>query len=135
MRAPLGATQTVTLTHLLRSGTKSTSYTAALCRVSVQESCGVVVSSPGFAPASTTALCIFPGWSTAAPEGAEQPGEAAGQFLSPEAFKAAEPAQRAAHWTLALEDKVLLPSGRTGTVTRIQDNRSGRCPHWYVEVS
>ena len=69
------------------------------------------------------------------PDAPEQAADAAGQFLTPEAFRAADEAVRAAGWTLALEDKVLLPSGRTGTVTSIQDNRSGRCPHWYVEVS
>ena len=83
-----------------------------------------------------TGICISAGWSKAAP--AEAPEQAGGRrrasFSPPEAFRAADEAVRAAGWTLALEEKVLLPSGRTGTVTSIQDNRSGRCPHWYVEV-
>lgn len=55
--------------------------------------------------------------------------------FTPVAFKAAEDAQRVSCWTLAPEDKVQLPSGRTGVVTSVQDNRTGRCPHWYVEVT
>lgn len=135
MRAPLGTTQSVTLTHCIRQGTSEHSYTVRLSRVSVHEVNGAVVSTPGFARTGTTVLCIFPGWSTAAPEGAEAAQEAAGCFLDPEAFRGTEDAQRAAHWTLAPEDKVQLPSGRIGTVTCVQDNRTGRCPHWYVEVS
>ena len=61
--------------------------------------------------------------------------DAASTFLAPAAFKAADEAARACHWTMAPEDKVQLPSGRTGTVTSVQDNRDGRCPHWYVEVT
>lgn len=140
MRTPLQADKTVSLTHTLRRGTATSSYTVVLSRVSCHESDSVLPSSPGFAHSGgrsgATGICIFAGWSKAAP--AEAPGraaDAAGQFLTPEAFRASDEAARAAGWTLALEDKVLLPSGRTGTVTSIQDNRSGRCPHWYVEVS
>ena len=81
-------------------------------------------------------LCIFPGHTTAAPQStAEPPADAASTFLDPAAFKAADEPARACHWTLAPEDKVTLPSGRVGTVTSVQDNRDGRCPHWYVEVT
>lgn len=140
MRTPLQADKTVSLTHTLRRGTAANSYTVILSGVSCHESDSVLPSSPGFSHSGgrsgATGICIFAGWSKAAPADApEQAADAAGQFLTPGAFKAADEAVRAAGWTLALEDKVLLPSGRTGTVTSIQDNRSGRCPHWYVEVS
>lgn len=140
MRTPLQADKTVSLTHTVRRGTASDRYTVVLSRVSCREVDSVAPSSPGFAHSSgrigSTVVCIFAGWSKATPaEAPEQAADAAGQFLTPEAFKAADEAARASGWTLALEDKVLLPSGRTGTVTSIQDNRSGRCPHWYLEVS
>lgn len=136
MRTPLGATQTITITHLVRKGTSGSSSTVALAGVSCHEVHGARTETPGFARQEQTSFCIFPGYTTAAPEeAAERAQDAGSTYLSPEAFKAAEPAQRAGHWTVALEDKVLLPSGRTGTVTCIQDNRTGRCPHWYVEVS
>ena len=140
MRTPLQADKTVSLTHTLRRGTAANSSTVILSGVSCHESDSVLPSSPGFSHSGgrsgATGICIFAGWSKAAPADApEQAADAAGQFLTPEAFRAADEAVRVAGWTLALEDKVLLPSGRTGTVTSIQDNRSGRCPHWYVEVS
>lgn len=140
MRSPLHAGQSIRLTHTVRRGTATNSYTVVLSQVSCREVDSVSPSSPGFAHSAgrigATSVCIFTGWSKAAPADApEQVADAAGQFLTPGAFKAADEAVRAAGWTLALEDKVLLPSGRTGTVTSIQDNRSGRCPHWYVEVS
>lgn len=56
-------------------------------------------------------------------------------FLPASAFKAIDPSRRSDYWTLALADKVQLPSGRTATVTSIHDNRDGRVPHWCVEVS
>ena len=136
MRKPLGADQTVTITHIIRKGTVSESYTTVLSGVSCREVSSAHVETLGFARQGQTSFCIFPGHTTAAPEGAaESPSPAGGTFLAPEAFKAAEAALRGRRWTVALEDKVLLPSGRTGTVTCVQDNRSGRCPHWYVEVS
>lgn len=140
MRSPLHADQSIRLTHTVRMGTASGSYTVVLSQVSCREVDSVSPSSPGFAHSAgrigSTGVCIFTGWSKVAPaEAPEQAADVAGQFLTPEAFRAADEATRAAGWTLALEDKVLLPSGRTGTVTSIQDNRSGRCPHWYVEVS
>lgn len=140
MRSPLHAGQSIRLTHTVRRGTATNSYTVVLSQVSCREVDSVSPSSPGFSHSGgrsgATGICIFTGWSKAAPaEAPERAADAAGQFLTPEAFRAADEAVRASGWTLALEDKVLLPSGRTGTVTSIQDNRSGRCPHWYVEVS
>ena len=136
MRTPLGANQTVTLTHIVRKGTESNSYTVVLSGVSCHEVRGVHVETPGFARQEQTSFCIFPDHTTAAFSGTPEQASIAGRtFITPEAFKAAEAALRGCRWTLTPEDKVLLPSGRTGTVTSIQDNRSGRCPHWYVEVS
>ena len=129
MRKPLLATKSVTLVHCIRRGTGSTSYTTVLSGVSCREvaAAGTGAQSgagSGFAPKSSSEICIFPGHSAAA-----------STFLDPAAFKAADEAARACHWTLAPEDKVTLPSGRVGTVTSVQDNRDGRCPHWYVEVT
>lgn len=137
MRKPLLATKAVTLTHCIRKGTGSTSYTIVLNNVSCREVAGAAASaSAGFDPRNSTVLCIFPGHTTAAPQNtAEPPADAASTFLDPAAFKAADEPVRACHWTLAPEDKVTLPSGRVGTVTSVQDNRDGRCPHWYVEVT
>ncbi len=137
MRTPLDADQSVTLTHTVRKGTVSDSYTVVLSGVSCHEATGVLADGSGFSHSgSATSFCIFPLYTTAAlSEAPEQASIAGSTFLAPAAFKAADPALRAYRWTLAPEDKVLLPSGRTGTVTGIQDNRSGRCPHWYVEVS
>lgn len=137
MRTPLDADQTVTLTHIVRKGTVSDSYTVLLSGVSCHEATGVLADGGGFSHSgSATSFCIFPMHTTATfSEAPEQASIAGSTFLAPAAFKAADPAFRACRWTLAPEDKVLLPSGRTGTVTSIQDNRSGRCPHWYVEVS
>lgn len=137
MRKPLLATKSVTLVHCIRQGTGSTSYTTVLSGVSCREvaAAGTVAGS-GFAPKSSSEICIFPGHSTAAPQStAESLLDAASTFLDPAAFKAADEAARACHWTLAPEDKVTLPSGRIGTVTSVQDNRDGHCPHWYVEVT
>lgn len=137
MRTPLLATKIIGLTHCIRKGTGSASYTVVLANVSCREVSGAVASaSAGFDPRNSTAICIFPGCSTAAPEnGTAAPADAASTFLDPAAFKAADEPARACHWTLAPEDKVILPSGRTGVITHVQDNRDGRCPHWYVEVT
>lgn len=135
MRKPLLATKSVTLVHCIRRGTGSTSYTTVLSGVSCREVAAAGAGS-GFAPKSSSEICIFPGHSTAAPQStAEPPSDAASTFLDPAAFKAADEPARACHWTLAPEDKVTLPSGRVGTVTSVQDNRDGHCPHWYVEVT
>lgn len=137
MRTPLQATQRVTVTHTVRRGTETCSYTAALTQVSCHESDSVYASTPGFAHQSGriggTTLCIFSHYSAVGLS--ETAGLADELYLAPEVFRAADEAARASHWTLALEDKVTLPSGRTATVTSIQDNRAGRLPHWYVEVS
>ena len=137
MRKPLLANASVTLTHCIRQGTSSNSYTVMLSGVSCREvSCVRTGSGNGFAPNSTTQICIFAGHTTIAPQsGTGALVDAASTFLTPVAFKAAEDAQRVSCWTLAPEDKVQLPSGRTGVVTSVQDNRTGRCPHWYVEVT
>lgn len=137
MRKPLLANASIALTHSIRQGTGSNSYTVVLSGVSCREVSGVHTSSGnGFDPSNTTQICIFAGHTTAAPQsGAGASVDAASTFLTPAAFKAAEGAQRASCWTLAPEDKVQLPSGRTGIVTSVQDNRTGRCPHWYVEVT
>lgn len=141
MRKPLLATKSVTLEHYIRRGTGGTSYTVVLSGVSCREISGASTGAQsaagsGFAPKSSSEICIFVGHSTAAPQStAEPPMAAASTFLDPAAFKAADEPARACHWTLAPEDKVTLPSGRTGTVTSVQDNRDGRCPHWYVEVT
>lgn len=137
MRKPLLANASVTLTHCIRQGTSSNSYTVMLSGVSCREvACVRTGSGNGFAPNSTTQICIFAGHTTIAPQsGTGAPVDAASTFLTSVAFKAAEDAQRVSCWTLAPEDKVQLPSGRTGVVTSVQDNRTGRCPHWYVEVT
>lgn len=137
MRKPLLATKSVTLVHCIRRGTGSTSYTTVLSGVSCREvaAAGTGAGS-GFASKSSSEICIFPGHTTAAPQSAaEPPSDAASTFLDPAAFMAADEPARACHWTLTPEDKVTLPSGRVGTVTSVQDNRDGRCPHWYVEVT
>lgn len=136
MRVPLDAHQTVTLTHIVRKGTVSASYTVVLSGVSCHETNGVLADGGGFSHSdNSTSFCIFPLYTTAALSDAPEQASAAGDtYLAPAAFKAADPALRSCRWTLAPEDKVLLPSGRTGTVTSVQDNRTGRCPHWYVEV-
>ena len=136
MRKPLLATKSVTLVHCIRQGTASTCYTTVLSGVSCREVSGAKAGGPGFNPGSSSGFSIFVGHSTAAPQsGAVTPLDAASTFLDPEAFKAADEAARACHWTMAPEDKVQLPSGRTSAITSIQDNRDGRCPHWYVEVA
>lgn len=135
------ANASIALTHSIRQGTGSNSYTVVLSGVSCREVSGVragarTSSGKSFDPGDTTRICIFPGHTTAAPQnGTGLPLDAASAFLAPAAFKAAEEAQRTSAWTLAPEDKVQLPSGRTGIVTSVQDNRTGRCPHWYVEVT
>ena len=135
MRKPLLATKRVTFQHTIRKGTVSTSYTTVLTNVSCHETSGAQVESPGFAPSHNTEICIFPQHSQRATgEDTEAATPAGSTFLAPEAFRAADETVRASHWTLAPEDKVILSSGHTGTVLRVQDNRSGHCPHWYVEV-
>lgn len=137
MRVPLDAHQIVALTHIVRKGTVSDSYTVVLSGVSCHETNSVLADGGGFSHSdSSTSFCIFPLYTTAARSDAPEHASAAGDtYLAPAAFKAADPALRGCRWTLAPEDKVLLPSGRTGTVASVQDNRTGRCPHWYVEVS
>lgn len=136
MRTPLGANQTVRLTHHVRKGMEDASYTVTLSGVSCHEINGVHLESPGFAHQGTSSFCIFPDHTTIAFSGTPEHASIAGStFITPEDFKAADAALRGCRWTLAPEDEVLLPSGRKGTVQSIQDNRSGRCPHWYVEVS
>lgn len=139
MRTPLGATQTVALTHTVRKGTASESYTTVLTGVSCHEANGVAADGSGFSHANTqqgvTFFCIFPNHTTAAFSGTPKQASLAGStFLSSDAFKAADAALRGCRWTLSPEDKVILPSGRGAMVTSITDNRIGRCPHWYVEV-
>ncbi len=141
MRKPLLATKSVTLVHCIRQGTGGTSYTTVLSGVSCREvaAAGTGAQSgagSGFAPKSSSEICIFVGHSTAAPQsGAVAAMDAASTFLDPAGFKAADEPARACRWTMAPEDKVTLPSGRIGTITSIQDNRDGRCPHWCVEVT
>lgn len=89
MRSPLHAGQSIRLTHTVRKGTATNSYTVVLSRVSCHESDSVLPSSPGFAHSAgrigATGICIFAGWSKAAPaEAPEQAADAAGQFLTPE---------------------------------------------------
>lgn len=137
MKKPILATKTIALTHCIRTGTGSTSYTTVLSCVSCREVTAAGTGTGfGFAPRGSSVICIFPGHSAAAPQRtAEPPADAASTFLDPVAFKAADEPARTCHWTLSPEDKVTLPSGRAGTVTSVQDNRDGRCPHWYVEVT
>lgn len=83
MRKPLLATKSVTLVHCIRRGTGSTSYTTVLSGVSCREvaAAGAGAQSgagSGFAPKSSSEICIFPGHSTAAPQStAEPPSDAA----------------------------------------------------------
>ena len=49
MRSPLHADQSIRLTHTVRKGTATNSYTVVLSRVSCHESDSVLPSSPGFA--------------------------------------------------------------------------------------
>lgn len=94
------------------------------------------VDTPGFSRRDATVICIFPGYSTAAPADRPKAAMDAGRcFLPASTFKAIDPSRRSDYWTLSLADKVQLPSGRTATVTSIHDNRDGRVPHWCVEVS
>lgn len=88
MRKPLLATKSVTLVHCIRQGTGSTSYTTVLSGVSCREvaAAGTGAQSgagSGFAPKSSSEICIFPGHSTAAPQStAEPPLDAASTFFS-----------------------------------------------------
>lgn len=73
MRKPLLATKSVTLVHCIRQGTGSTSYTTVLSGVSCREvaAAGTGAQSgagPGFAPKSSSEICVFVGHSTAAPQ-------------------------------------------------------------------
>lgn len=47
MRKPLGADQTVTITHIIRKGTVSKSYTTVLSGVSCREVSSAHVETPG----------------------------------------------------------------------------------------
>lgn len=51
MRKPLGADQTVTITHIIRKGTVSKSYTTVLSGVSCREVSSAHVETPGLCPA------------------------------------------------------------------------------------
>ena len=78
MRKPLLATKSVTLVHCIRRGTGSTSYTTVLSGVSCREvaAAGAGAQSgagSGFAPKSSSEICIFPGHSTAAPQSTAEP--------------------------------------------------------------
>lgn len=73
MRKPLLATKSVTLVHCIRQGTGSTSYITVLSGVSCREvaAAGTGAQSgagPGFAPKSSSEICVFVGRSTAAPQ-------------------------------------------------------------------
>ena len=89
MRKPLLATKSVTLVHCIRQGTGSTSYTTVLSGVSCCEvaAAGTGAQSgagSGFAPKSSSEICIFPGHSTAAPQSTAEPSlDAASTFLGP----------------------------------------------------
>lgn len=136
---PLHADKTLRLTHCIRHGTATAQYSTTLSGVSCREVRTAVTgarsgSGLGFADQSSTSICIFVGHSKAATDSSAAQN-VQNTYLTPADFKTADESQRAGHWTVAPEDKVLLPSGRTGTVTRVQDNRDGRCPHWYLEVS
>lgn len=66
MRKPLLATKSVTLVHCIRQGTGSTSYTTVLSGVSCREvaAAGTGAQSgagSGFAPKSSSEICIFSG--------------------------------------------------------------------------
>lgn len=85
MRSPLHAGQSIRLTHTVRRGTVTNSYTVVLSQVSCREVDSVSPSYPGFAHSAgrigATGICIFVGWSKAAPaEAPEQAADAAGQF-------------------------------------------------------
>ena len=71
MRSPLHAGQNIRLTHTVRRGTATNSYTVVLSQVSCREVDSVSPSSPGFAHSAgrigATGICIFAGWSKAAP--------------------------------------------------------------------
>lgn len=136
MGKPLLATKSVNFIHHVRAGTSDTSYTFQLSKVSCAEVQSAQVDTPGFSRRDATVICIFPGYSTAAPVDQLKAAMDAGRcFLPASAFKAIDPSRRSDYWTLSLADKVQLPSGRTATVTSIHDNRDGRVPHWCVEVS
>lgn len=81
MRTPLGANQTVTLTHTVRKGTESNSYTVVLSGVSCHEVRSVHVETPGFARQEQTSFCIFPGHTTAAFSGTPEQASIAGSTL------------------------------------------------------
>lgn len=83
MRKPLGADQTVTITHIIRKGTASESYTTVLSGVSCREVSSAHVETPGFARQEQTSFCIFPGHTTAAPSGAAESPNPAGSTSSP----------------------------------------------------
>lgn len=82
MRKPLLANASVTITHCIRQGTSSNSYTVMLSGVSCREvSCVRTGSGNGFAPNSTTQICIFAGHTTIAPQsGTGAPVDAASTF-------------------------------------------------------
>lgn len=131
MRKPLLATKSVTLVHCIRQGTGQHqlhhgAVWRELPRGGRSRYRRTVRCRLRLCPEKRSEICIFPGHSTAAPQStAESPLNAASTFLDPAAFKAADEAARACHWTLAPEDKVTLPSGHVGTVTSVQDNRDG----------
>ena len=89
MHKPLLAIKSVTLVHYIRRGTGSTSYTTVLSGVSCREvaAAGTGAQSgagSGFAPKSSSEICIFPGHSTAAPQSTAEPSlDAASTFSRP----------------------------------------------------
>lgn len=79
MRVPLDAHQTVTLTHIVRKGTASESYTVVLSGVSCHETNGVLADGSGFSHSdNSTSFCIFPLYTTAALSDAPEQASAAG---------------------------------------------------------
>lgn len=135
-RKPLLANDSIKIEHRASAGASDVVYTITLTGVSCHEAHGVRVSTPGFQQQATTEICIFPGFSQAATESpAEGSSTTDSTYLDPAAFKATESPRRAQYWTMDKEDIVYLPSGRKGRITNIEDNRAGRCPHWFVEVT
>lgn len=119
-RRPSLATDSIEIEH--RGGGASISF--VLDRVSCHEVCGAAVQTAAFQRQCAAQISIFPGWSLA---GGQDAGAA---YRTPAAYKVTGEG-----WTMDKEDLVLLPSGRKGRITRIEDSRAGRCPHWYIEVT
>lgn len=134
---PIQADKMIRLEHRVYDGASGSDmvYLTTLYGVSCREVHGASPTSSGFSDHSTTQLSIFPGHTLVTPSGATGAAyPAEDRLVSPEAFNATEAALRGSWWTMAPEDKVELPSGLTGKITRIEDNTAGRCAHWFVEV-